>query len=147
MGTRILGVGQPFAGDDGVGIAVLEELRRRALPTGLQLIAIADLLGLLPHLESGDRIVLVDAVLGAEPGRVLELDPRALSAANSASSHGLGVAHALDLARALTPNRALPAVKIVAVTISRATRYRIGLSPGVAAAVCQAADEVLRCAL
>ena len=145
MRTYVVGLGQPAAGDDGVGFAVLEELRRRAVPDETELLRISDATDLISLLEGGARVVLVDAVLASPAGVVMELAPEDLSqsAPQPASSHGISAAQAIELARALSPNGAPPRIRVVAVTIGRPDRYRTGLSPEVAAAVPEAADRVL----
>ncbi|HEY8209465.1 MAG TPA: hydrogenase maturation protease [Myxococcaceae bacterium] len=144
----VVGIGQEVAGDDGVGLAVLDELQRRDVPAGTRIIRLADPVDLVPLLESsaGERVVLVDAVLGSPAGAIVELSPEELSnqAPQPASSHGLGVARAIALARALSPDGAASRVRVVAVAIQAPGRYRAGLSPEVAAAVPRAADRVLR---
>lgn len=142
--TRVVGMGQTAAGDDGVGRAVLDELGRRSVPRGTELIHLADPMSLVSLLESAERVVLVDAVLASPPGVVVELGAEELSskASQPASSHGLGAAQAIELARSLSPT-AIPDVRVVAITIGRPDRYRMGLSPEVAAAVPKAADRIL----
>jgi hydrogenase maturation protease len=144
MGTLVVGVGQEVAGDDGVGLAVLDELRRRRVPAGTQLVHLKESMDLIDLLDRQEHVVLVDAVLALPPGVVVELSPEELSdrAAQPASSHGMGAAQAILLARTLSPG-ATPRVRVVAVTISRPDRYGVGLSPEVAAAVPEAADRVL----
>lgn len=142
--THVVGMGQRVAGDDGVGLAVLDELRRRPLPAGTVLLHLEAPLGLVELLERQERVVLVDAVLGSPPGVVVEPSLEELSdrAAQPASSHGMGATQAIRLARALSPG-ATPRVHVVAVTITRPDRYGVGLSPEVAAAVPEAAERVL----
>lgn len=146
MSARVVGIGQAVAGDDGVGLAVLDELRRRSVPAGTRLVRLADPVELVSLLESRDPVVLVDAVLATPPGEVVELGPEELSsqAPQPASSHGMGTARAIELARALSPDGAASSVRVVAVTIRVPDRYRAGLSPEVAAAVPRAADRVLQ---
>lgn len=147
MRACVVGIGQRAAGDDGVGLAVVEELGRRAVPAGTELVQLSDPMDLLDILESaGERIVLVDAVLASPPGVVVELGPEELSgqAPQPASSHGLGAAQAIGLGRALSLEGAISRLRVVAVTIRRPERYRAGLSPEVAAAVPKAADRVLQ---
>ena len=89
-------------------------------------------------LEEGRRVVVVDAVVGGgAPGAVMRLDARALAAGPTPlSSHGIGVAEAIELARTLYGEGAVARVEIVGVAIDRpAAGARIGLSPAVAAAV------------
>jgi hydrogenase maturation protease len=144
MGTHVVGMGQKVAGDDGVGLAVLDELRRRSLPPGTVLVHLREPMDLIELLERQARVVLVDAVLASPPGVVVELGPEELSenAAQPASSHGMGAAQAIRLAQTLSPG-VEPRLCVVAVTIARPERYAIGLSPAVAAAVPEAADRVL----
>lgn len=145
MRTRVVGIGQKVAGDDGVGIAVLDELSRRRVPEGTELLRLVDPMALVSLLETEDRVVLVDAVLASPPGVVMDLSPEEISsqASQPASSHGMGAARAIELARALSPDTT-PDLRVVAITIGRPDRYRVGLSPEVAAAVPKAADHVLQ---
>jgi hydrogenase maturation protease len=143
--TCVAGIGQKAAGDDGVAIAVLDELRRRHLPEGTELICLANPLDLVSLLEGEAHVVLVDAVLASPPGVVFELAPDELSrqASHSASSHGMSAAQAIELASGLMPNGTAPRLSIVAISIEQPIRYAFGLSPPVAAAVSEAADRVL----
>jgi hydrogenase maturation protease len=58
------------------------------------------------------------------------------------STHGLGVAQAIALARAVAPDAVAPAIRIVGITIAPPARYVQALSPVVTAAVGRAADRV-----
>ena len=129
----IVGLGQPAAGDDGVGLLVARVLAGRGHDTRES----ADASILLALLDDQRRIVVVDAVVdGGVPGTVLELDAGALaSGPTPLSSHGLGVAEALEIARTLYGAQALAGVHIVGVAIDRPARAMLGLSPAVAAAV------------
>jgi hydrogenase maturation protease len=145
MGTRVIGIGQAAAGDDGVGIAVLRQLGARALPPGVAIFEIAEATGLIPLLETRDTVILVDAVLGeGPPGEVIELEADALDdfSAKPLSTHGVDVAQAIALARTLFPDSAAPQVRIVGVRIAPPARYVHGLSPEVAAAVPRAVAAV-----
>ncbi len=144
VGARVIALGQVAAGDDGVGFAVLDELRRRGVPPGVELLRAPDPSALVSLLEAPGTVVVVDAALGAEPGAVVEAPAEALGerGVRPLSSHGMSVVQALGLARLLAPGDA-PAVHVVAVTIARPDRWRIGLSPAVKAAVPRAADAVL----
>ena len=99
---------------------------------------------LVTLLETPRTVVIVDAVLGSPPGRVLDLAPSDLAAGDlrPVSTHGLGVAQAIELARAVAPAGVAPCIRIVGVTIERPARYVQALSPPVAAAVAPAAARV-----
>lgn len=138
MTAIVVGIGDEAAGDDAVGLAVAREVR--ALGGDARLAADASLV--LALIGDGARVVLVDAVLGGgPPGRILELDASALATGPvPLSSHGLGVAAMLELARALYgDHRRLAILGIVIETAARG----IGLSPAVAAAVAPAAERAL----
>jgi hydrogenase maturation protease len=141
----VIALGQSAAGDDGVGLAVLEALRARGVPEGVELVRAAEDSALVALLETSAPVVLVDAVLGSPPGEVVELAPEELAprGLRPVSTHGLGVAQALALARALAPGRIAPLVRIVAVTIAQPVEYAWELSPAVAAAAPRAVERVL----
>jgi hydrogenase maturation protease len=133
----IVGIGQLAAGDDGVGLAVARELAAR----GFAVRESADASLLLELLPAGHRVVVVDAVAGGgPPGTVMQLDPAALGTGPTPlSSHGIGVAEAIALARTLYSDAAVARLAIVGVAIERPAAHAIGLSPAVAAAVGPAA--------
>jgi hydrogenase maturation protease len=129
----VVGIGQDAAGDDGVGLAVARALAGR----GLEVRQAADASVVLALLEAGRRVVIVDAVVGGgAPGAVVRLDPGALaSGPQPLSSHGLGVAEAIELARTLYGEGAARGVAIVGIAIERPCAAALELSPAVAAAI------------
>ncbi|WP_329600055.1 hydrogenase maturation protease [Streptomyces pseudovenezuelae] len=141
--TRIavIGVGNEFRRDDGVGWAVLDRLRERAterpLPPGTVLATCdgdpARLIGLW---EGAGLAVVVDAAHAhpGTPGRVhrLELDAGQLAHPPTTSSHGLGLGEAVELARVLG---VLPDHLVVYAVEGADSALGTGLSPAVAAAV------------
>lgn len=142
----VAGLGQVAAGDDGVGLRVIELLMQADLPEGVSLHRLADPVELVPLLGTGEAGVVVDAVLAAPPGvtRVLtedELDP---SPSAAVSSHGLSVLQAVRLARAIHP--AVLPVTFVAIQIAAPTAHHHGLSPDVEAGALEAAALVLAAA-
>ena len=128
-----VGIGQPAAGDDGVGLLVARALAVRGHETRES----ADASILLTLLEDERRVVVVDAVVdGGVAGSVLQLDLGALASGPAPlSSHGLGVAEALELARTLYGAQVVAGVQIVGIAIDHPTGAMLGLSPAVAAAV------------
>jgi hydrogenase maturation protease len=147
---HIVGVGQRLAGDDGVGLAVIDHLRRSALPPDVTIGEVREPSALIPMLGATQgRLVIVDAVLAEPAGEVLDLDADTLEARGlaSVSSHGLSVGQALALARATMSDAASAAeVRVVAVTTARPVRGTQGLSPAVAASVPRAARLALELA-
>jgi hydrogenase maturation protease len=139
----VIGVGQPGAGDDGVGVAVLDALYDAGVPKGVALVRAADPTALVDLLAVDVPVVLVDAVAGGTPGDVMDLAPTDLAARATAacSTHGLDVAGAIALADALHPDERRT-VRIVGIGIERPVRQGFALSSAVAAAVPRAVARV-----
>lgn len=143
----VIGLGNPDRGDDGAGQACLASLRGR-LPGDVELIESdgepAALLGLLAQ---ACEAYLIDACAsGAPPGTVRRFDvaARALPRlAGTTSTHGMGVAEALELARVLAvlPERcALYAIE------GRSYAHGRGLSEPVRAAIASVSRRIARAA-
>ncbi|MFJ8956395.1 hydrogenase maturation protease [Streptomyces sp. NPDC102381] len=110
--TRIavIGVGNEFRRDDGVGWAVVDRLRgraaRRPLPAGTVLdVCDGDPGRLIGLWEWVGLAVVVDAAHAhpGKPGRVhrIELDSGWLNQPPTTSSHGMGLGEAVELSRVL----------------------------------------------
>lgn len=142
--TRVIAMGQAAAGDDGVGFAVLDRLRRDGVPPDVELLRAEEDAALVDLLRTRRTVVIVDAVLGTPAGVVVDLAPDELAARGLTpmSTHGIGVVQAIALARAVAADEVAPAIRIVGVTIERPARYEQALSPAVAAAVAPAAARV-----
>ena len=101
----VIGIGNPDRGDDGVGRLVARRLRNDA-PDDVRIEEQdGDAASLIERLRDGDSVWLIDAaVSGAPPGTIHRTDctkTAILPARSGASSHGLGVAEAIALARTL----------------------------------------------
>ena len=104
MRKVLIGVGNVYRGDDGAGIAVA----RRLKTSGMEGVAVIEHDGepaaLIETLKDADSAVVIDAAAGSDPGRIHRFDaaagelPRGIFAW---STHGMGVADAIELARAL----------------------------------------------
>ncbi|WP_414497739.1 hydrogenase maturation protease [Streptomyces sp. CRN 30] len=145
----IIGVGNEFRHDDGVGWAVLARLAEPeaggALPRGTVLRTCdGDPGRLLGLWEGADLCVVLDAAEGRppRPGRVhlLTLDRTGPAPSRATSSHGLGLGEAVELSRAL---HRLPGRLVVYAVEGADTSPGIGLSPEVAARVDALARLVL----
>jgi len=102
----VIGVGNPLRGDDGAGRAVARRVRGQ-LPEGVAVLERdGEPAALVEAWEGASAAFLADAVVtGAAPGTIhrFEAGRRPLPARlrGAASTHGLGVAEAIELARAL----------------------------------------------
>ena len=95
----IVGCGNPARSDDGVGIAVIERLKRHAAPTGVVLIDAGTAgMDVMFRVRGIRRVVIVDACRsGSEPGAIFRLPGREAMtpAEHGFSLHGLRWDHAL----------------------------------------------------
>ena len=97
----VLGLGNPLRGDDGLGPAVVQALRERALPPEVEVLDGGTAgLGLLEMLAGRRRVIVVDvAEMGRPPGTIARLSWEALVAAVAPlSPHQVGLAEVLALA-------------------------------------------------
>ena len=143
--TRVIGIGQPAAGDDHVGIAVARVLRAQTIPAGVDIHEITDVARLVDLLEGIQRAILIDAVVGDNrPGMIKCLTPQDLAAdpATPLSSHGMSVTDAIGLVHTLSPAATNCDIHIIGITIEPPSRYAHAMSDPVAAAVPQAADLI-----
>ena len=141
--AAVIGVGNEFRRDDGVGPAVVALLDSYELPGVRVVITDGEPTALLEAWSGVDLAVVVDAVRCSPsvPGRFHRADLRSApaAAAGRASSHGLGLHEALRLALALgrTPSR-LVAYLVEVDDVG----YGTHLSPAVSAALPRVADAV-----
>src|SRR5436309_14910374 len=101
----LIGIGNEYRGDDGVGLVAARELQAKKLPHILVTECSGDGAELMEMWKSAATVILVDAVSsGAKPGTIYRLDALTQSIAASfsfPSTHAFGVAEAIGLAHAL----------------------------------------------
>ena len=100
-GPLVIGIGNPWRGDDGIGHAVVDALADTpGLATAKSHGEPAELMELW---QGHDPVILVDAIVtGSAPGTLHRLDAREpLPRGARYSSHGIGLAEAVELARSL----------------------------------------------
>jgi len=142
----IIGVGNPFGGDDGAGIEVVRRLRARAQAGGIRVRELeGDPLALLDAFGGADAAILVDAVRsGAAAGGAHRADasagPLPARRRGVASTHAVGVGEAIELARTLGR---LPARVLLYGIEGERFDAGAGLSAAVGAAVDTLAERVL----
>lgn len=145
--TVIIGVGNQFRGDDGVGRIVSQRLRSK-LPPGEEVFeSSGEALSLMELWGGASKVILIDAAeAGEEPGAVSRMDA-SLEALPSdffhMSTHAFSVAEAIEMARSLGQ---LPDTVIVYGIQGASFEHGEGLSPaaqqGAAEAVQRIRDEI-----
>ena len=94
----VIGLGNEWRSDDGVGLEVARRIGGRVLD--------GEPIGIVEALAGEDEVVLIDAVsTGAAPGTLFvfeaDSDPLPAPIFGASSTHALGLAEALELARTL----------------------------------------------
>lgn len=132
-GTVVIGLGNPLMGDDGLGLAMLGELRRWAFTPAVEFVDGGTWgMNLLHIVEHAERLLLLDAIhFGAAHGRLITLRddeiPRYLS--HKVSPHQIDLREVLAVAEL---RGRLPA-DLVAVGLEPAlVEMRTALSPTLA---------------
>ncbi len=105
MQIRLVGVGNEFRADDGLGICVARELRRRGLPGVDVREHGGEAAGLIELLRGASAVFIIDAIsAGKPPGTIHRIDAargRISQALFRFSTHGYGVAEGIETARIL----------------------------------------------
>jgi hydrogenase maturation protease len=139
----VIGVGNSYRLDDGVGPAAIAELANHQLADVLLTVADGEPTQLLDAWSGASLAVVIDAVLcqPATPGRIHRTALGQLTPGGRlASTHGLGIPDAIRLAQVL--DRAPERLVVYAVEAAE-LGFGLGLSPAVAAAVPQLIRDVL----
>jgi hydrogenase maturation protease len=138
----VIGIGNNFRRDDGVGLAVADQIAERALPGVRVVTAIGEPTALLEAWSGATRAVVVDAAAGngSTAGRIRRWTARDLDGAAVVSSHALGLAQTCALGEALAR---MPDELVVFTVEAADTGHGVGMTPAVAAAVTDVVDAVL----
>jgi hydrogenase maturation protease len=141
----VIGVGNEFRRDDGIGPEVVTRLRGQA-PDGVRLlVSDGDPTRMIEAWTGASLAVVVDTVLAdaPAPGRLhrIVVDRAADAAAHPVSSHGLGLGESIALAQALDR---MPERLVVHAVEAADVGHGLGLTPAVAAAADALTTAVLR---
>lgn len=146
MRATVIGIGNPFRSDDGVGPAVVALLAGR-VGTDVRLASSdGEPTRLMQQWRDAAVAIVVDAASGTGPPgsvRTFLLDPGGGSPfgpGGGTSSHGLGLADALALAAVLG---SAPERVVVHTVVAGSTAHGVGLSPAVRRAAAAVAELVL----
>lgn len=100
----IIGIGNIFKCDDGIGVKLVQELRGRKVSQDLKLIdASSSGLKVIHNLKNLDKVIIVDAVkFGGNPGDFIFFSPDEVNTLRkSVSSHESGILEILKLSEKL----------------------------------------------
>ncbi len=101
----IIGAGNVLMKDEGIGVRIVEDLKSRGLPEGIDVFdAGTSLMELMPYFQSYRRLILVDAVRGGNrPGTVYRFQPEDVKEIAGPFGQALGL-HQISLLESLAMN-------------------------------------------
>lgn len=142
MKTLILGIGNFYLGDEGVGVHAARMLLKETLPPGAKVVEVeTSILETLADLEKAKRVILLDAIKAeGEPGTVYRLSIERCDSPNDiASMHSLDIFAVLALTGRNRPD------EVIALGIEPAKQdWTTMLSPEVSRALPFLVDSVKR---
>lgn len=138
----VIGIGNEFRRDDGVGLAVAEVVAKRGVPGVRVVTAVGEPIAILEAWSDARLAVVVDASTGegCNPGQIRRWMPGDGTPPGVVSSHAIGLPQAYELGEALGQ---IPHQLVVLCVDVADTDYGIGLTPAVAAAVPATVEAVL----
>ncbi|BBX73056.1 hydrogenase maturation protease [Mycobacterium shinjukuense] len=142
MNTVVVGLGNRYRRDDGVGVVAAEALNELALADVRVVTDIAEPVSLIEAWSGAGLAVVIDAavVTRSTPGRVRRCDVSDVAACEGLSTHGIDIARTYALARAL--GRVPGALVVFTVDVAD-TGQGVGLTPHVAGAVLEVVRVVV----
>lgn len=140
----VIGVGNPYRGDDAVGLAAAERLERR-VPGGVTVLPCEqEPTRIIDAWQGARAAVIVDAVQsGAEPGTLHRVDASREPVPTHvfrSSTHAFGIGETIEVARALDR---LPEHVVVYGVEGATFAAGVGLTPPVETAVDELVEAVL----
>jgi len=102
--NAVIGIGNLYRRDDGVGIHAVNKLREMDLDIDTFDMSTANL-ELLDHVRGREKVVIIDAtVTGGEPGTVRRVELSGLRTSGMPGSHGLYLTSTITLGYQLYPD-------------------------------------------
>jgi len=143
MKTLVFGIGNLLRSDDGVGLHIIERLRRENLADTADLREGSTGLDILDAVKGYDRMILVDAIVrGGEPGSIYKLsleDFQQIGTLHSFSTHlNMDFFAMIELGETLFPGQMPNDITIVAVEAYETTTISDKCTPRVEGAIPEA---------
>ena len=147
MKTIVLGVGNQILGDDGVGIHVTNELKKRVTDPNITIDdAVTGGMNLLELLLGYEKAILIDAVKTneGETGEVKRISLDNFSTMHSCNPHDVSLIEAIEVAKKMGEERIPKEIIIIGIMMKEIPcEFGEKLSNEIAAAVPKAVDMTL----
>ena len=148
MKTIILGVGNKILGDDGVGIHVVDELKKHIDNKQITIdTATTGGMNLLELMLGYDKAIIIDAVKteNGKKGDVKKIPFTESSTVHSFNPHNLSLLEAVEMVKKLGETRIPNEIIIIGVLLDELPlEFKDKLSPKIAAAVPKAVELTLK---
>jgi len=140
MKTLIIGIGNLLRSDDGIGLHIIEALRKENIKSDVDLHEGLSSLDVLDSIKDYDRILIIDAIRSSgSPGTVHKLsleDLKEKGTAHSFSSHlNMDFTEMLEVGRKIFPDRIPKDIIIIAVEAEDVTTIADRCTPKVEKAI------------
>ncbi|MBM4137192.1 MAG: hydrogenase maturation protease [Nitrospira sp.] len=140
MRVVVIGIGNLLCSDDGVGLHIVEALRKENLGDNVDLREVLNSLDILDIIKGYDRLIVVDAIKsGAESGTIYELsleDIKDKQTVHSFSTHlNMDFPSILELGKKLLQEKIPEDIIIVAVEVEDVTTISDKCTPKVEKAI------------
>ena len=143
--TVVLGVGNILLSDEGFGVRVVEALSKRFhFPESVDVLDGGTLgIELMRFLDGAERLILIDAIHGTEPGsfRILQGEEVRLYFQEKVSLHEMGIQEVL--ASLVVMERPIKEIVVIGV-VPNSLEIGLDLTPPVTARIDEAAASVIR---
>jgi len=141
----VIGLGNLYMKDDGLGIRAAEKLKKKDLGEGVSIQACSEVdLTLIEKMQGVSKVIVVDAVRGGkEPGAVSKytITPRKSDISELPSLHSLALSDVLDLA----VSSGILACPVVIIGVEpKDDSLGIGMSPEVESALPKVIDAIIK---
>ncbi|MFH1721294.1 MAG: hydrogenase maturation protease [Candidatus Altiarchaeota archaeon] len=130
MSVKVLFVGNPLAGDDGIGPHLYDELNDHPSLKNFDLVQSGVMgLDIIPSLKEDDRLLIVDAIRSKDGfGEVVLVGEKQISSGFfPISPHDFGAEQTIKMVRALMPD--FKEIQIIGVKINLTEEFKDSLSP------------------
>jgi len=123
----VLGIGNPIRSDDGVGVHVVEALRKENSSDNVDLVEDISGIDTLGVITGYDRVIIVDAIKsGNDPGTICQFSLKDFvhkQTLHSFSPHGMDFLAMLEFGKSLFPGKIPEDIIIVAVEAGDITTF------------------------
>ena len=135
--TLLIGIGNPFLGDDRVGLEVVERVKREGCPWNIEVLYNVGF-DLLDKILGYEKVIIIDACkYGGPIGNVLILNKDDLlnQRVYSINTHGFTLSHIIELGQTLYPELMPSYLKVILVEANRIEDFSQSFSPEVMNAI------------